>query len=216
MNDRTIIYISSNKEHPEFERKTRETLLENCGELPIIAVTQNPVDLGPNSKNIVVGDIGASGFNFCRQIQIGVKEAKTDFVISAESDCLYPPDYFTFTPERLDRCYRNTNIYVLKYKSGFFKKKSSTFAQIVGREWYLKQLDSLFVGQPQWNIEMKNFPKEIGRKFMQEFEYFETLNPCLSFKTGRGMRLHTLTDNTELQEIPYWGTVEEVREYYES
>lgn len=215
MSNKTIIYVSSNREDPEFERKTRENLLKNCGDLPIIAVTQKSIDLGPNSMNIVVGDVGASGFNFCRQIQIGVQEAKTDFVISAESDCLYPPDYFTFTPPRKDRCYRNTNIYVLKYKSGFFKKKSSTFAQIVGREWYLEQLNSLFVGMPQWNTEMKNFPKEIGRKFMQEFEYFESENPCVSFKTGRGMRLHTLTDNTELQEIPFWGRADNLRKEYE-
>lgn len=215
--DTTILYVSSNREDPEFERKTRQTLLENCGELPIVAVTQKPVDLGWNSQNIVVGDVGASGFNFVRQLQIATEAVTTKFVIHAESDCLYPPDYFQFVPPRDDIAYRNTNIYVLKYNQGFFKKRSSTFAQIVGRDWYLNRLNYLFSYKPnlpKWDTKMFSFPKEIGLKFLDSYEYFTTENPCVSFKTGNGMRLQTITKSEELQEIPYWGTVSEVREKY--
>ena len=49
----TIIYCSSNKELPEFEAKIVANLLKNCGDLPIISVTQKPMDLG---RNICVGD----------------------------------------------------------------------------------------------------------------------------------------------------------------
>ena len=214
-NDKTIIYVSSNREDPEFEKRVRETLVKNSGGLPIISVTQKPIDFG---TNICVGDVGASGFNFVRQIQIATEAAKTKFVIHAESDCLYPPDYFEFTPPREDIAYRNTNIYVLKYKQGFFKKRSSTFAQTVGRDWYLERLNYLFAfkpGLPKWDTTMFSFPKEIKLKFLDSYEYFTTKNPCISFKTGRGMRIHTVTKDIELQEIPYWGSAKEIRNKYE-
>ncbi len=217
MNDFSIIYLSSNKETPEFEAATRKTLLENCGDLPIIAVTQKPVDLGPNCKNIVIGDVGASGFNFCRQLQIACENATTKWVVSAESDCVYPPEYFKFTPPQEGKVYRNTNQYVLKYKQGFFKKKTSTFAQVADRQFLLDRLNYIFSYKPnlpQWNLEMFSFPKEIGLKFLESYDYFTTDNPAVSFKTGKGMRLHTVTKDEELQQIPYWGTAENLRKQY--
>lgn len=212
MNDKTIIYVSANQEDPEFERRTRECLKLNSGGLPIVSVTQKPIDLG---ANICVGEVGASGFNFCRQLLMACEAATTPFVVSAESDCIYPPEYFEFTPERLDIPYRNTNIYVQKYKQDFVnKKKSSTFAQVIGREFYIKRLKELLEGQPQWSMEMKNFPKEIGKTLFEEFEYFETKNPCVSFKSGLGMRKHSATGSTEIYELPYWGEIKELRRRY--
>lgn len=207
-----VIYVSSNKEDPIFEKKTREDLLFKIGNLPIVSVTQKPVDLG---KNICVGEIGASGFNFCRQVQLACANIDTDFVISAESDCLYPKEYFEFVPERLDIPYRNRNIYVQKYHTNYFcKKDSSTFAQVVGRKFYLERLNDLFIGQPLWSTELKNFPKEIGKKLFNEFEYFETKVPCISFKTGKGMRKHSNTDEVPTIFLEGWGeTAEVIRKY---
>ena len=74
----------------------------------------------------------------------------------------------------------------------------------------------MFGDLPQWDTKMKNFPKETGRSLFEGFEYFETQNPCVSFKTGRGMRLHTLTSKEELQELPLWGTADHLRRQYEN
>jgi hypothetical protein len=207
----TVVYVSSNREDPIFEAKIIADLKEKTKHLEVISVTQKPVDLG---KNICVGDVGASGYNFCRQILIGCEEAKGDFIISAESDCVYSPDYFYFTPERKDICCRNQNIAVLKYKKGFFRKDSSTFSQVIGREFYIKRLRDLFSTYPDhpvWDASLKSWPKAWGRKFMDEFEYFKTKFPCVSFKTGRGMRLNTNSDSLELDSLPYWGTVDDFR-----
>jgi hypothetical protein len=143
--------------------------------------------------------------------------ATTTFVISAESDCLYPPQYFKYRPERIDIPYRNSNIYVQKYRNDFVnKKQGSTFAQIVGREFYIKRLKALFDGQPQWSTEMKNFPKEINKNLFDEFEYFETEYGCISFKTGKGMRKHSATGSTPIYELPFWGSIKELRQKYEA
>lgn len=215
MNDATIIYYTSNREKPDFEARVRENLLKVYGDLPIISVSHKPIDLG---KNICVGDVGVSGFNMFRQVQIACEAATTQFVISAEADCLYPPDYFQFIPPRKDIPYRNSNLYVMPDQRDFFfyKKEGATHAQIVGREFYLETLKKLFAGAPQWSTEEKNFPKErTGQAdVFTEIEYWHSVNPVFQIKTHRGMRYYTHSDRTPIPEITYWGKGSKVRSYY--
>lgn len=211
----TIIYYTSNREDSEFEKRIQETLLANCGDLPIISVSQKPITLG---ANICVGDVGTSGFNMFRQVQIACEEAKTRFVISAEADCLYPPDYFQFIPPKDNVCYRNNNLYVMPDKRDFFfyKKEGATHAQIVGRKFYLKVLKTLFKGAPQWSVEEKNFPKERWKKedIFDEIVYWKTKNPVFQIKTHKGMRYYTHSDRTPIPDLPYWGNGRDIRKKY--
>lgn len=211
----TIIYYTSNRENEDFEKRVRENILKVKGDLPIISVSQKPIDFG---KNICVGDVGTSGFNMFRQVEIACREADTPFVISAESDCLYPPDYFQFVPPKEDVCFRNSNLYVMPDKRDFFfhKKEGATHAQIVGREFYLQTLETLFKGAPPWSIEEKNFPKERLKKadVFDKIEYWQTKNPVFQIKTHLGMRYYTHSDRTPIPDLPYWGSGKTVRKYY--
>jgi len=216
-NDATILYYTSNKEDPNFENRIKENLLKNCGGLPIISISHKPIDLG---KNICVGDVGASGFNMFRQVQIGLKEVKTEFVISAEADCLYPPDYFTYRPPKNNRCYRNSNLYVMPDLRDyyFYKEEGATHAQHIGRDFYLDRLNFLFEGAPEWSVEEKNFPKE-RRKQEDVFrphmvKHYHTENPVFQIKTHKGMRYYTNSDRTPIPEIKYWGNGKPVRLWY--
>lgn len=212
-----IVYVSSNREDPKFEYKIISDMLKKCGDLTVYSVTQKPMFSGiENAYNLPVGDVGVSGFNFCRQLQIAVEKAKNaDYVISCEADCLYSPDYFEFIPPRLDRVYRNTNNYVLPYKQDcWYEKDSQTAFQVAGRDFLLNRLNELFIGQPVWNTEMKNFPKEIGKPFLDGWETFKTKYACFGIKTGRGMRKKTRHGNKKFIELPYWGTVKQVKEKY--
>lgn len=219
MVDITIIYYSSNREKPEFEQRIKDQILKVSAGLPIISVTQKPIDFG---KNIVVGDVGASGFNMFRQVQIACREAKTRFVLSAEADCVYPPDYFQFVPPRVDICYRNKNLYVMgQHRTYFFKKEEgATHAQIVGREFYLRSLDKLFEGAPDWSVEEKNFPKERTHKKREdvflpgEIEFYETKYPVIQIKTSQSMRHYTHSDRVPRNELPYWGKGADFRKKY--
>lgn len=211
----TIIYYTSNREDPGFEKRVQENILKVYGDLPIISVSHKPINFG---KNICVGDVGTSGFNMFRQVQMACREAKTPFVISAEADCLYPPDYFQFIPERLDIPYRDSNLYVMPDQRSFFfhKKGGATHAQIVGREFYLKTLDKLFEGAPTWSIEEKNFPKERLKKedVFDQILHWESKNPVFQIKTHKGMRYYTHSDRTPIPSLPYWGSGDKVRDYY--
>lgn len=211
----TIIYYTSNREDPKFERKVQENLLANCGGLPIISVSQKPIKFG---RNICVGDVGVSGFNMFRQVQIACEVAKTPFVISAEADCLYPPDYFQYIPLYRNIAYRNTNLYVMPDRRDYFfyKKEGATHAQIVGRNFYLKVLKKLFKGAPLWSTEEKNFPKERFGKadVFDKISYWQTKNPVFQIKTHKGMRYYTHSDRTPIHRLPYWGDGRTVRKKY--
>ena len=193
-----------------FEYHVRTNIL-SVTDLPIISVSQKPIDFG---ENICVGDVGTSGFNMFRQVQIGLRATKADFVISAEADCLYPPDYFTFRPTTYE-CYQNSNLYVMgDHRKCFWKKpEGATHAQIVGREYYLEVLDRLFDGAPEWSVEEKNFPKERHRKedVWDKINYWETENPVVQIKTHRGMRYHTHSDRIDRESIPHWGDGKKLR-----
>lgn len=216
MNDATIIYCSSNMEDERFEQRIRENILKNCGGLPIISVTQKPIDFG---LNICVGDdIGVSGFNFFRQTLIACHAATTKYVISAEADTVYPPDYFTFRPERDDVCYRNSNLYVMGDHRDYWYRKSegATHSQVVNREFYIETLEKLFKGAPKWSKEEKNFPKERHKKadVFDTIEYWETENPVFQIKTHRSMRYHTNSERVPIHTLKYWGDGKKIRDYY--
>jgi hypothetical protein len=215
--DVTILYYTSNKENPEFEKKIQENLLRVCGDLPIVSVSHKPIDLG---KNICVGDVGVSGFNMFRQVLIGCEEATTKFIISAEADCLYPPDYFKFVPERDDVPHRNTNLYVMGDHRDYFwrKPEGATHAQIVGREFYIKRLKELFEGAPMWSPEEINFPKERKHKedVFDKIEYWQGENPVIQIKTHQGMRYYTHSERIPIYDLPYWGNGKTLRRAYAS
>ena len=204
----TCIYVTSNREAPEFEQRIKNNILKNCGDISIISVSQKPINFG---KNICVGDIGVSGFNMFRQVQIGLKEAKTKFVLSIEADVLYPKDYFQFIPPRDDKCYRNSNLYVMAHKRPIFWKKEegATHAQVINREFYIKRLKELFKGAPQWSVEEKNFPRERHHKVdvfePNEIVHYQTKNPVVQIKTSDSMRTYTHSDRIDRYSIPYWG-----------
>ena len=208
---KTIIYYTSNRERTAFEDRIKENILKVTN-LPIISISQKPIDFG---KNICVGDVGASGFNMFRQVQIALKEVQTKFVISAEADCLYPPDYFAFNPERDDVTYRNSNLYVMPDARDYFfyKKEGATHAQIVGKDYYLKRLNELFKGAPKWSKEEMNFPRERHHRvdIFDSIEYYRTENPVIQIKTHKGMRYYTHSDRTPIYNLPYWGEGRKLR-----
>jgi hypothetical protein len=216
-----IIYISSNREDPLFEHKVIDDMITKVKEtrthMIVYAIVQkdNYIFSFDEVEGKVIGDVGTSGFNFCRQLQLAVEMADADYVISCEADCLYSPDYFTFFPPKIDTIYRNTNNYVIPYNQNYFyEKDSQTAFQIAGRDFYLDRLNFLLKDRPQWNTKMKNYPKEIGEPFLEGWETFKTRYGCFQIKTDKGMRKQTRHGKKPIRELEYWGTAKQCREEY--
>ena len=207
----TIIYYTSNRENEAFEAKVKKRLLEVNDNIPIISVSQKPIDLG---KNICVGDVGACDSNLFRQIQIGCEAAKTPFVISAEADCFYPPDYFQFVPDESTEYYRFSPLYILNKWGvgdwgGFWPKSTAPFAQITRREYWLRELERAFTGRPRWMPHGDRYHLDLF--LAREWKSCVLKNPVLNLKTGQGMRKNTKVDGHCVQEIPYWGRGDDLR-----
>ncbi|MEW5816994.1 MAG: hypothetical protein AB1798_16565 [Spirochaetota bacterium] len=208
MSDSTIIYYTSNREEETFEEKIKKKLLETSRGLPIISVSHKPIKLG---KNICIGVHNPTNVLLFHQILLGCKEAKTPFVINAEADFLYPPEYFRYKPPSPNKIYRYNNIRVLyKYHWGFFRKKYSEGAQIVGRKYLISLLESalkdisIFEDSPKsrrfnpyWGVPLEMYGGEI---------------PCVTFKTGDSLHKYVSMEREKSKpELPYWGTTTNIR-----
>ena len=75
MENRTIIFYSSNRENERFEKFITDNLVKNSNGLPIISVTQKPMDLG---HNICVGIHDNCYGNEFKQIQIALNKVDTE------------------------------------------------------------------------------------------------------------------------------------------
>ena len=220
MYDKTIIYYTSNRENPKFEAKIRNNILKQKGNLPIINVSQKPINFG---NNICVGDVGHSYLNEFRQILIGAKKAETEYLVFTESDFLYPQNYFSFEPKGAN-IYRYNNVWIL-FKNprlySYRRKNHSVGAQIGKRDYIIKLLEEHLEGAPEWfdgEIQPKDkngvYKKDV---FTVPFELFGSNIPCVSFKTGQGMRKFTnvLHGRSNLSmKLPYWGHAGNLRKEY--
>lgn len=206
----TVVYYTSNREDEQFEQKIRDRLLATIGDMPLISVSQKPIDFG---KNICVGDVGVSNQNVFRQLQIGAQEAKTDFIISAEADCLYPQEYFEFIPGSVDSCYRYSNVWIFfawyKKQEHYVKKRWSESAQIVGRDYLIRKIENVLQGRGMWNPELEH-KGEVPIMF-RNIKTWQTDVPVINIKTTEGMHKRTGVMDIYEESLPFWGKAEDLR-----
>ena len=206
--NKTIVYYTANREDPAFEQKVIDQINKVKGDIPVISVSQKPLDFG---MNICVGDVGQTYLNAFRQLQIGCEEARTEYVIMSESDCWYPlSGYFDFNFTDPSVIYTYDSVYVIRSGGTHFYGKRQTHGSIVyGRKFLLELLNESFRNLPQWSREKIGFP------FYNETHKFVHFNgdPIVSVKTGKGFQKWTRTDSAPVKEIPYWGTAKEFNEH---
>ncbi|KKS33168.1 MAG: hypothetical protein UU96_C0030G0007 [Parcubacteria group bacterium GW2011_GWC2_42_13] len=216
MMDKTIIYYTGNREDEKFEEKIQQGILyANCG-LPIISVSQKPMDFG---ENICVGDVGQSYLNAFRQLLIGCERATTPFVVMAESDCLYPgKGYFDFTPTDPNIIYSWDNVWIMWKREGynrFWRKEQTHGSMIYGREFLINLLKEALTGLPMWSREKRGLP---FYKPEHKFEYFHGEVPIINIITGANGRKGTaLMKKRPMDSLPYWGSAVELKKklFYE-
>lgn len=205
MNDLTVIYYTAHKEEPLFEERIRKTLLDTIGDLPLISVSQKPIDFG---KNICVGEVGYSSQNAWRQCQIGAMEAQTRFVCPAEADFLYSKEYFEFQPDDPYIFYVAMPVYVFFPQSGLFslKPRGSEGAIITGRDNLINALERMYYGQGMWRetMETHRITPVLFRANRRRFFYLDT--PVVTIKTGHNMHSVSRHDpSTNVTELKHWG-----------
>jgi len=190
----------------------QKTLARTIRGLPLISVSQKPMDFG---ENICVGDVGISGHNTWRQFQIGVEKAKTKFVCPAEADYLYPREYFEFIPPSEDSIYIALPLFVLFAQNGganvFAPKAEGSEAAMIGaRDHMLRILELMFSKRVHntgdfWSPDIKH---NLPYLFKQgKCEYFTMKSPLVTFKTDNNMHRKTRTSyRLRTEELEPWGS----------
>ena len=211
----TVVYYSANRENEKFENKIVENLLEKTKDIPVISVTQKPMDVG---TNICIGDVGISEINARRQLLIGAKEAKTKYIAVAEADFLYPEEYFKFIPRQQNMLYLAHPTYVLFCMRGRKivycpKSHGSEGAMIASRRYLIHVLEYMLKDFPDWYD--KEYQKE--HRYINEllltakFRTFSINIPPISFKTDNGMHRGTpCRFSGKTRDLPYWGECHEL------
>lgn len=215
-NDLTVIYYTSNREKPKFESRIIRSLKHSCRGLPIISVSQKPIDLG---TNICVGDVGISEINCRRQFLIGAMAAKTKYVCPAEADFLYPKEYFKFKPKSDKVVYLAEPLYVFVVQRGrakmFYPKwRGCEGAMIVGRDYIIEKVKLMLRGKDKWS--KKVVKREIPHLLhLCEQDKFILDIPIVTFKTDGNMhRLTPFVFKKRSRDLPGIGTAKDlIRKY---
>lgn len=200
-NLKTIIFYTGSTESESFEQKVRDNILRAKGNLPIISVSQKPIDFG---NNICVGEIGKSYENAFKQVLIGCQAATTPYVVTCESDILYPAKgYFDFTPTDPTVIYTYDNVWLMwnrENRTRFYKHGTTCGSIILSRDLYINMLRD---GMPDF------FKPDV------KWEHF-TGDPMINIKTRNGVSFGTtLTKGVNpVASFPQWGTPEDIRKGY--
>lgn len=206
--DKTVLYYTANTEDPVFENRIIDDLKIKAKGLPIISISRKPINLG---TNICVGETSVSYTSEWKQLLIGLKAAKTKFCITAEADCLYPPEYFSFEPPVDDIIYNYNNIWIIwKYKGGFWKKTGyCEGAQICGREYWIERLEPLL--PDKWEPYTRERENKLVKEIFPDRKEW-TGNAVISFKTRDGVSFRTTFDrHSKTDYLPYWGNIQDVK-----
>jgi len=208
----TILYYSANAEDEVFTENIRKNILKHSNDLPIVSVTQKPIDFG---KNICVGEHDNCYHNGARQVQIGLLEIDTPYVIVTNADTLYPPEYFQFQTTERGHVYRYNNVWVhymqFNGKPKFWFKGISHCAQMLDREAWFRRIYKSIGKLPRWRIDKT---ATIPSIHFRGYKHMTIGNPVITFKTGHGVKGNTATKRGHLPKysLPYWGEANELRE----
>lgn len=218
--DITILYYTANLISNYFADNVRRHLLESSGgKIPIISISQKPIDFG---KNICVLGFKPSIYNIYRQILIGAKQAQTKYVACCEDDTLYVPEHFDYIPPDDSFAYNN-NRWNIKKDMFYFRTRHHPTSGgmcmcMASTELMVKTLEKRFEKYPEQPASLIGFGEpgrydhRIGLDRPKAIR-FVTETPSLTFVHRKGQggirRVFHKVDKIE-KDIPYWGNAKEL------
>lgn len=162
--NRVILYYTDSKLEETLARAVRKNLKTAAGPIPIISVSQKPLDFG---KNICVGDKPKTAQSMYEQILAGAEAtAKNSIIYLCEHDVFYHPSHFAKLPRDKRAFYFNQNRYYWWVgDTSFYKIGQGTkaFSQaVVYREYLIDHVKARLV---DWipRLKVRRFSWESAR-----------------------------------------------------
>ncbi len=162
--DLTVIYLTASQMPDKFSSYQREVLSSAIGDYPLISVSRKPLDFGQN-----ILDDGEKGMsNIYRQMLRAAKLATTEFIATAEDDCLYHENHFNFYRPNLDEFAYDQNRFAL-FTWGepiySWRNRKSNCSLIAPRKLLIEALEERFEKWP--NGTPHEFTGEVGRGIIE-------------------------------------------------
>ena len=178
VSDLTLLYYTANRINDHFAEKVMIQLKHACRDAPIISVSQKKMDFG---LNICVGDTGRSLQNIYKQVLIGAKQVKTEYVALCEDDTLYIPGHFNYRPPKNKFAYNlnRWNLHIDSEPHVFSYRNRPILSQCIAPTKLLIECleQRMDMDVPdKYCGEMGFFEKQLGLK-EYETETFETEEP---------------------------------------
>lgn len=211
--DITLLYYTANMIPEFFANNVREQLLLASDGIPIISVSQKPIDFGTEK---IICAFTPSIYNIYRQILIGARRVRTRYIACCEDDSLYVPEHFEHRPN--DAFSYNVNrwnvdeggVYFYRHRRGMCMCIVPTYLLIETLETRLKKYSDPSAIIPHFG-EPGRYERGLGLPEVR-LEEFETKIPCLHFNhidsQGQRRKLRRL-DKIE-ENLEYWGNAKEL------
>lgn len=226
MSDLTCVYYTANAISDHFAQSTRKQLRAALGDLPLISVSQKPIDFGDN--HIFQGE--RSHFNIYRQALMGAKLAKTPYIALCEDDVLYSPEHFKLRSSPGKFAYNLGAWSIFTWGQPMFTHKGTVrrnlHSLICERDLFIEAMEERFEKYPDpsgqrtkdlW-AEPGKYERQLGVT-VRETEEFYTNPPNIVFSHETELSFEGLGERKRMGEfrayvIPYWGEASQVRKLY--
>lgn len=109
---RTILYLTDNSLEPVLFHRCQELLMEQAQGIPIVSVSQQPLDFG---INICLGPIGRSWLSLYKQMLAGLNAIETEWIVIAEHDCIYHKSHLHYQPNDAGVFWYNHNCWLAQW-----------------------------------------------------------------------------------------------------
>jgi hypothetical protein len=222
----TVLYYTANVVNEVFAKNVRRQLRAAAGDLPIVSVSQKPIDFG---ENICVGDIGRSHINIYRQVLIAAKCAQTPYVALCEDDILYTPKHFTDYLPVDDTFSYNLNRWRIYTWSKYFSYTGRmVLSQLIAprklliaalQERFEKYPDESMIPDLSYFCEPGRRERLLGVKLQKKVNYESSGPPNIVFTHPESIGFDYMGEKKshgphKQIRLPYWGTVEDVMQKF--
>jgi hypothetical protein len=172
---KVIVYFTDSRLEESLDNAVRAQIVKASNGIPIISVTQKPLDFG---KNICVGMKPRCYLSLYEQLLTGVKAAEKDSLIYlCEHDVFYNPTHFEYIPPRKNKIYYNLNRYYWTLNAGFFLNAigKRALSQAVGYK-------DVLVAHAKEQVWARR--KNIASPCFGPFKNFESRHPNVDIRHG--------------------------------
>ena len=212
MPNTTLLYYTANRIDESFMWKVIERLRTSASGLPIVSVSQVPMDLG---RNICIGNIGHSLQNVYKQVYKGLEVIDTPYVALVEDDCLYVPDHFRYKPNRIAYNLNRWQLHGDSDQIVYSYRKKPVLSQCIAPTAVLRQCLANRMKLAEVPKELSGepglFEAQLGLPIFP-YEVFETHEPnvVICHRKNTSGRKYLGKDDKPRSELKPWGKAEEL------